>query len=177
MHSCDHAGSVQQPRWTGTMAKEYPFKLDPFQSTSVACLVSLFCLKFVVGSTPACTEHWKFTTGKKGVCACGGAYVCWKNSCGRVSLHSAYFQHTIYSSALFIQCLAQLLDSLQVCHCYGLQGQSKGDLHVTTQGKQSACLACSQHLTWSYGKVSAGLSSEYCPMQHWLFAGTEQPEI
>ena len=37
----DHAGSVQQPQWKGEMAKQYPFKLDPFQSTSVACLVSM----------------------------------------------------------------------------------------------------------------------------------------
>lgn len=36
---CDRAGSVQQPHWKGKMAKQYPFTLDPFQSTSVACLV------------------------------------------------------------------------------------------------------------------------------------------
>ena len=37
----DHSGTVQQPQWKGKMAKQYPFKLDPFQSTSVACLVGL----------------------------------------------------------------------------------------------------------------------------------------
>lgn len=31
-------GSLQHPQWKGRMAKQYPFKLDPFQSTSVACL-------------------------------------------------------------------------------------------------------------------------------------------
>ena len=31
---------MQHPKWTGKMAKEYPFTLDPFQSTSIACLVS-----------------------------------------------------------------------------------------------------------------------------------------
>ena len=33
------AGTLQNPIWTGPMAKEYPFTLDPFQSTAVACLV------------------------------------------------------------------------------------------------------------------------------------------
>ena len=32
-------GTMQEPRWTGQMAKEYPFKLDTFQSTASACLV------------------------------------------------------------------------------------------------------------------------------------------
>lgn len=33
------SGTLDEPRWTGPMAKEYPFTLDPFQSTAVACLV------------------------------------------------------------------------------------------------------------------------------------------
>lgn len=33
------AGSLQQPQYKGKMAKKYPFTLDPFQSTSIACLV------------------------------------------------------------------------------------------------------------------------------------------
>lgn len=106
----------------------------------------------MVGSTPACTKHWKFTTGKKGVCACGGAYLCWENSCGRVSLHDAQFP---VSNLQQCTLRSTLLDCLQVCHRYGLQGQSKGDLHLSTQGKQSACLARCQHFTCLYGKVSA----------------------
>jgi ATP-dependent RNA helicase DOB1 len=31
-----------EPIFTGTPAKEYPFELDPFQKTSVACLVRGF---------------------------------------------------------------------------------------------------------------------------------------
>ncbi|CAG9461301.1 unnamed protein product [Pedinophyceae sp. YPF-701] len=31
-------GTLENPIWTGPMAKEYPFKLDPFQSTSIACV-------------------------------------------------------------------------------------------------------------------------------------------
>lgn len=33
------AGTLQEPNFTGTPAKQYPFELDPFQKTSVACLV------------------------------------------------------------------------------------------------------------------------------------------
>lgn len=41
MYCCFLAiGTMEEPKWTGTMAKQYPFTLDPFQSTSVACLVS-----------------------------------------------------------------------------------------------------------------------------------------
>ena len=32
-------GDMNNPKWTGKMAKQYPFTLDPFQSTSIACLV------------------------------------------------------------------------------------------------------------------------------------------
>ncbi|KAK9798903.1 hypothetical protein WJX73_005375 [Symbiochloris irregularis] len=31
-------GDMNQPKWTGTMAKQYPFTLDPFQTTAIACL-------------------------------------------------------------------------------------------------------------------------------------------
>ena len=31
-------GTLDAPAWRGPMAKEYPFRLDPFQETSVACL-------------------------------------------------------------------------------------------------------------------------------------------
>lgn len=34
------AGSMQQPVYKGTMAKQYPFKLDNFQEVAIACLVS-----------------------------------------------------------------------------------------------------------------------------------------
>ena len=34
-----HAGTMEDPAWHGDMAKQYPFTLDPFQSTAVACLV------------------------------------------------------------------------------------------------------------------------------------------
>ena len=33
------AGTLQEPQWRGEMAKQYPFTLDPFQSTAIACLV------------------------------------------------------------------------------------------------------------------------------------------
>lgn len=33
------AGTLMEPIYTGTPAKVYPFELDPFQKTSVACLV------------------------------------------------------------------------------------------------------------------------------------------
>jgi ATP-dependent RNA helicase DOB1 len=33
------AGTVEDPTYTGPMAKQYPFVLDTFQSISVACLV------------------------------------------------------------------------------------------------------------------------------------------
>ena len=33
------AGTIESPKWTGAMAKEYPhFTLDPFQSTAIACI-------------------------------------------------------------------------------------------------------------------------------------------
>lgn len=32
-------GTLMEPIFTGTPAKVYPFELDPFQKTSVACLV------------------------------------------------------------------------------------------------------------------------------------------
>lgn len=38
-HSAN-AGTVEQPLWAGEMVKTYPFKLDPFQAMSVACIVS-----------------------------------------------------------------------------------------------------------------------------------------
>lgn len=31
-------GTIHNPAWNGTMAKQYPFTLDPFQSTAIACL-------------------------------------------------------------------------------------------------------------------------------------------
>ncbi len=34
-------GTLHEPVYTGPRAKEYPFVLDPFQETSVACLVGL----------------------------------------------------------------------------------------------------------------------------------------
>jgi hypothetical protein len=34
------AGTLQEPLYNGPPAKEYPFELDSFQKTSVACLVS-----------------------------------------------------------------------------------------------------------------------------------------
>ena len=39
---CGSEGTLEQPAWTGEQAKVYPFKLDPFQSTAIACVVSLF---------------------------------------------------------------------------------------------------------------------------------------
>lgn len=35
----DTPGTLQAPYYTGPMAKEYAFPLDPFQSTAIACLV------------------------------------------------------------------------------------------------------------------------------------------
>ncbi len=35
-----HTGTMHDPSYNGDMAKKYPFKLDPFQSTAIACLVS-----------------------------------------------------------------------------------------------------------------------------------------
>ena len=32
-------GTLHDPTWTGEMAKSYPFDLDTFQSTAVACIV------------------------------------------------------------------------------------------------------------------------------------------
>ena len=41
---CDPAtGDLQNPKWTGAMAKEYPFVLDPFQQVTIACLVRQYC--------------------------------------------------------------------------------------------------------------------------------------
>lgn len=37
--ACLDAGSLQNPRWTGPRAKQYPFVLDPFQEVSIACIV------------------------------------------------------------------------------------------------------------------------------------------
>lgn len=37
--ACFCAGTLQEPIYTGTPAKTYPFELDTFQKTSVACLV------------------------------------------------------------------------------------------------------------------------------------------
>ena len=31
-------GTIEQPMWDGEMVKHYPFQLDPFQATSVACI-------------------------------------------------------------------------------------------------------------------------------------------
>ncbi|KAL4421012.1 hypothetical protein ABPG77_008849 [Micractinium sp. CCAP 211/92] len=31
-------GTMEAPLWSGQMAKQYPFKLDPFQSTAIACI-------------------------------------------------------------------------------------------------------------------------------------------
>jgi hypothetical protein len=38
---CWLAGTLQEPAYNGPPAKEYPFELDTFQKTSVACLVSM----------------------------------------------------------------------------------------------------------------------------------------
>ena len=35
----EQAGTLKEPKWTGPMAKTYPFTLDPFQNVSVACIV------------------------------------------------------------------------------------------------------------------------------------------
>ena len=43
--ACLLAGTMEDPAWHGDMAKQYPFTLDPFQSTAVACLVR--CILFV----------------------------------------------------------------------------------------------------------------------------------
>lgn len=32
-------GTLEQPAWSGPMAKSYPFTLDAFQSTAIACIV------------------------------------------------------------------------------------------------------------------------------------------
>ena len=89
----DHAGSVQQPQWNGTMAKEYPFKLDPFQSTSVACLVSTFLVRPLSPQDPLksliqlwLNLHFDKSAGAKGVCTGGSTHVSWQNSCSRVSV-------------------------------------------------------------------------------------------
>lgn len=29
---------MEAPRWAGKMQKDYPFTLDPFQSTAIACI-------------------------------------------------------------------------------------------------------------------------------------------
>jgi superfamily II RNA helicase len=39
--SCLLAGTLQEPCYNGPPAKSYPFELDPFQKTSVACLVRM----------------------------------------------------------------------------------------------------------------------------------------
>jgi hypothetical protein len=56
---CD-AGTLENPRWTGPRAKEYPFVLDPFQEFSVACIVRL-CLPLVFQST-GCTSSETIVT-------------------------------------------------------------------------------------------------------------------
>ena len=37
--SAHRAGTLESPKWTGPLAKSYPFTLDPFQQVSIACLV------------------------------------------------------------------------------------------------------------------------------------------
>jgi hypothetical protein len=29
---------MEVPKWSGTMAKQYPFALDPFQTAAIACI-------------------------------------------------------------------------------------------------------------------------------------------
>lgn len=31
-------GTIEEPRWEGELAKQYPFVLDPFQSAAIACI-------------------------------------------------------------------------------------------------------------------------------------------
>ncbi len=35
-------GTLEKPAWSGAMAKSYPFALDTFQSTSIACIVRFY---------------------------------------------------------------------------------------------------------------------------------------
>lgn len=32
-------GTIEDPAWKGDVAKQYPFELDTFQKTAVACIV------------------------------------------------------------------------------------------------------------------------------------------
>lgn len=73
------------------MAKQYPFTLDPFQSTSVACLVGVESKSSAPMSSVCCSHHARFSrcctlAGKARVCPCCSAYFSRKDSSSRVSL-------------------------------------------------------------------------------------------
>jgi len=45
-------GTLEEPIWDGDMAKTYPFQLDTFQLTAIACIVSyLFSLASACGAS------------------------------------------------------------------------------------------------------------------------------
>ena len=62
--ACLLAGTMEDPAWHGDMAKQYPFTLDPFQSTAVACLVCFQALSLQLhepwGDLPTQHTCWMF---------------------------------------------------------------------------------------------------------------------
>lgn len=37
----DGTGTIEDPRWAGELVKTYPFDLDGFQQTAIACIVRI----------------------------------------------------------------------------------------------------------------------------------------
>jgi hypothetical protein len=72
---------MEEPRWEGDLAKQYPFTLDPFQSTAIACIErreSVLVAAHTSGATLAASRHPHAALGS----ACR---VCWVvTGCGRV---------------------------------------------------------------------------------------------
>ncbi len=47
------AGTLEDPKWTGPLAKEYPFTLDPFQ----VCFICFLCPSAQIAGCTAVPTH------------------------------------------------------------------------------------------------------------------------